>query len=84
MPRDDDEDLAARKALEALAGYLGSVVDQALKRAISESGFDPGAIGFVVAVFDFGEKGNCAYASTANREDSARFLRELSDKIRPI
>ncbi len=36
----------------------------------------PPGVGFAIFLFDFGEKGNTAYVSTAKREDMVRLLKE--------
>lgn len=37
----------------------------------------PNGTGAIVLCFDYGEKGNMAYMSTANREDCAELLKEF-------
>ena len=40
----------------------------------------PAGTGFALFVFDFGEKGNLAYASSAARPDVVKLLREWIEK----
>ncbi len=36
----------------------------------------PEGVGFAIFLFDFGEKGNTAYVSTADRKDMLKLLKE--------
>jgi hypothetical protein len=54
---------------------IGSALGDVLKART------PGA-GFALLLFDFGEKGNIAYVSNANREDMIEALGELLGNLK--
>ena len=62
---------AARIALEAVCADLGRRIKAQL----------PEGIGMTLLLFDFGEGGNMAYLSSANRGDMCRAMREFLGKL---
>lgn len=64
-----------REQLESATVYIAQYVNAMVKE---EFGTD---VGFMLALFDFGESGSLAYAGTAPREDAVRALRELIEKM---
>jgi hypothetical protein len=65
-----DERECEREQLEAQCKEIGDVIREAA----------PG-LGFALVLFDFGEKGNMAYVSTAQRADTIKMLRELCGNL---
>ena len=63
--------MTTRAELEANARDVGAAIAACML---------PGT-GFVFIAFDFGAKGNMAFLSNAQREDTIALLRELADKL---
>lgn len=63
-----------RLQLQAIARGMAEFLDR-------RAGLREGGIGFTLVLYDFGEKGNLAYASNGNREDMMSTLRELLEKM---
>jgi hypothetical protein len=62
--------MATRADLEAENRRLAGILDDYLKQRHGE------AVGFTLFVFDFGDKGNIAYISNAQREDMIKATKE--------
>jgi hypothetical protein len=60
-----------REQLESVCGGIAGVIKEAL----------PQGTGFALVLFDFGEAGNTAYASTGERADTIKMLRELAGNL---
>lgn len=58
-----------RADLERTCQALGHTIGKGL----------PEGVGFTLLMFDYGEKGNLAYISSAKREDMVHTLREMAD-----
>lgn len=63
-----------RGSLEILAAVAAKRIGDELKAAT------PPGIGFAVLMFDFGETGNLAYVSNADRQDMIRAFKEFIAK----
>jgi hypothetical protein len=66
------EQRKARLALEASCAGIGRTLREIM----------PPGSGFALIMFDFGEKGNMAYVSSAEREDMIRLFVEVLEKLR--
>ena len=60
-----------RKNLEKACSEMADVIRATL----------PEGVAFSLILADFGEQGNLAYCSNANREDMIKLLRETANKI---
>lgn len=66
--------MTERKDLEIMVNGLGKTIMLAL------DSWGKGSLGFALLVFDFGEAGNLAWISNAQREDMIKALKEFIDK----
>ena len=64
----------ARLALEAACSKLANTIAECV----------PDGVAFVFMLTDFGEKGNAAYCSNAEREDMIALLRETANRIEGV
>lgn len=64
------------ETLEDAAGGLTMAIDKVLQEGFGQR------IGFALVLFDFGERGSCAYASNAKREDVIRELEDIAARLR--
>lgn len=64
-----------RQELEENVGRIARILQDALRQGNGER------VGFCLLFFDFGDKGNFAYAANANRADVVRLLKEAREKI---
>jgi|HubBroStandDraft_5_1064220.scaffolds.fasta_scaffold104127_4 hypothetical protein len=69
-------DTVQRKMLEGITRSMGEIV----RGVLCEEGVAD-MIGFTLVMFEYGDKGSMAYASTAEREDFLRLLDELRGKL---
>lgn len=65
----------SRKQLEKSCRVLAPMLDQGLASEHGER------VGFVLMVFDFGDKGNLAYISNSQREDVISTLKEITARL---
>jgi hypothetical protein len=66
-----DKNDQLRLQLEKQCAELGRVLKEKM----------PPGVGFTLFMFDFGEKGNMAYISTADREDSIKLTKEWIEHV---
>lgn len=74
-----DERLKLEQVVRRIAEYIG----EAAQAAALQIGLEE-RVGYALILFDFGEEGNLAYASNADRSDMIKTLKEMIKKLEHV